>query len=194
MTDVVPAGFPAWTRLAEIEHYGGHTNKSNELGLPARQLRTDFDAAMLMRLADHAAACARTCPFCWIVLTNGSAAGAITQPTVHSVYMMSRTAPWGYSLLTETAAAGSYGANTPIGMPQIYAQALGITHVIFDSSFTDEYGVSGAVTLKSAHAAVLESGAYSASCDVADSSLDFTVWNTATAAMVGGVKLCVEVS
>ena len=144
---IIPAGSPYWTRSAVLGDYGGHTSKENELSLEARQLRTDFDAAMLMRLADDMLSCSRTSPFGFIVYTTRDA--TLEDPIVECAFLGSAQAPLGWD----------NGGDPPTGFPALTYSAAGRTHITFNGTYTDAFDVDGTFWIRRAHGDVLDENA-----------------------------------
>ena len=127
---IVPAGSPAWTRTADHTQYGGHENKQNFMGVGCINAQTDVGAENLCRAAADLAAAIRTLPFCVMtLLCNDSSPAA---PTIEFVNMMTGVRVTSYA-----------GDAAPSGFPSAARNGNGDITVTFDSSYDDDYGVSG---------------------------------------------------
>lgn len=128
-----PTGNPAWTRSADYTTYGGHPDKANYQSQGVVNPRCDVGAEGFSRLASDTAAIVRTAEFCAMqVLCD--VGGTLT--TVEHCRLM-------------TGVSGSYtGTAPPAGFPTVTRNGSGDVSVTFDSSYTDEYGVTGTFAAK----------------------------------------------
>lgn len=133
-----PAGVAPWTRAVGIADYGGNAAKTDYLGIGVVNPKTDISAAQLLRLTNDLAAVVRGAPFCTITFVC-PASPSTDNPTVTAVTGMI----WNYS------GAGYPGGTPPTGYPAVVRIANGHWRVSFASSYTDSYGVSGAVSVRS---------------------------------------------
>jgi hypothetical protein len=127
-----PTGYPAWTRGADYTQYGGDPNKANYQSQGVVNPITDVGAEGFSRMASDVAAITRTAEFCALqALCDVS-----SSTTVENCRLMT-----GIS-------AGSYlGTAPPSGFPTVTRNGSGDVTITFDSSYTDEYGVAGALSL-----------------------------------------------
>jgi hypothetical protein len=171
---VSPTGSPAWTRAAAFTDYGGHLSKANYQGQAAVNLRTDFDAAALQRLADHLTSCARVGPFAVINYTNNDTPAAA--PTINWITMMTGIDPDGYA----------DGSIPPSGFVTMTRISPGVVRATLATSYIDPYGVSGAFQLRTARATILANNSYEATTDVATATneVDVYCWDTSGPAAV----------
>jgi hypothetical protein len=130
---VTPAGTPAWTRAADHEDYGGHTNKKNYQSLGVINARTDVGAEAITRIAADMAAVARTGAFfsASILCHDGSP----DDPTIENALMMTGVRTSSYE-----------GDAPPTGFPGVTRSGTGHVVITFASSYTDAYGVSASFT------------------------------------------------
>jgi hypothetical protein len=138
---IVPTGVPAWLRTASISQYGGHASKENYLSRGSIDALTDVSAEEFVRITADLAATVRGAPFAIITFLNNDASPAA--PTVESVLMMTGVQLTSYG-----------GASPPTGFPAAARLGTGRVTFTFASSYLDEYGVSGALTVRSANATV----------------------------------------
>lgn len=130
---ITPTGYPAWVKASAHTTYGGHINKTNYQSQGTINPRTDLSAADYCRMVADLAAVMRTAPFAIMVFTcNDTAPGA---PTVDSYTAMSGTEP-------TMARLGN-----------------GSAQFTWDSSYSDEYSVSGDLHIIGVTASVLSTNA-----------------------------------
>lgn len=128
-----PTGNPAWTRSVDYSQYGGDPNKQNYQSQGVVNPKTDVGAEGFSRLVSDAAAVVRTAEFC-VMQVLCDVGG--TNTTVEHCRLM-------------TGISASYsGAAPPTGFPSITRRGNGDVSVIFASSYSDEYGISGAFAAK----------------------------------------------
>lgn len=130
MSNVTPAGSPAWTRTVSHEDYGGHVQKANYQNQDVVNPKTDVGAEAIARASSDQAAVTRTAEF--LVLTATCNDGSPAAPTVHAVNMMTG--------VTTTYA----GDSPPAGFPALARTGNGAFTCTFEDEYTDEYGVTGA--------------------------------------------------
>lgn len=129
-----PSGSPAWVRTADHTDYGGHTSKVNWHGQGLVNARTDVGAESIMRLAADLAAVVRTAPLCTITLLCND--GVPAAPTIESVELMTGVRFVSYA-----------GDSAPTGFPSGARNGNGDVTLTIPSSLTDDYSVSGSVSI-----------------------------------------------
>lgn len=134
MSNIVPTGSPAWTRNADHTVYGGDLNKTNWHTQGATNSRTDVTAEALCRLAEDVAAAVRTAPFCELTVVVNDSDHAVT---VNAVNQMTGVRVTSYD-----------GASPPAGFPSATRNGTGDFTILWDTSYTDDYGVSGDVNVQ----------------------------------------------
>lgn len=166
---VTPSGSPAWVRTASHVDYGGHVGKVNLHGQGLTDPRTDVGAEAITRLASDLAAVARTCPLVTITyLCNDS---VIAHPTIESVLLMTGVRFVNYA-----------GDAAPTGFPSGERNGNGDVTLTILSSLSDEYGVSGDVSIVGARATVQNAAARTASYEIPTANtLRVRAWNGASA-------------
>jgi hypothetical protein len=127
---ITPTGSPVWVRATDFSHYGGDPNKQNYQSQGAVDPLTDVTAEQLSRLAADVAAIARVTPFCVLTFQADDALG--NNPTVEYC-----------NLMTGVRATSYAGGSPPAGFPSVEYASPGEHLITFDSSYTDEFGVSG---------------------------------------------------
>jgi hypothetical protein len=140
-----PNGSPPWLRNAGITDYGGSTTKADFMGQGMVNPDTDLEAAALMRLTDHMAACTRTAPFAVLNLTCDDTAPG--PPTVNYAWMMSGVCLTSY-----------VGNAPPAGFPSAARNGDGDVTITFAASYLDAYGVSGAFAPRMAKVTANDTG------------------------------------
>lgn len=111
------------------------------MGIGAISALTDVTAAQLCRASADLVALTRTAPFAIITyLCNDSVPAA---PTIETAYMQTGVRTTSYA-----------GGSPPTGFPSAARVSNGKVTVTFASSYADEYGVTGALTLTYALIAV----------------------------------------
>lgn len=127
---ITPEGLPAWTRTASHTQYGGRLDKQNYQNTGCINAQTDVGAEHLCRMASDLAAVVRTAPFAVLrVLCDDTTPGA---PIIESAYLM-----------TGVRVTSYVGDSAPTGFPSAERNGDGDVTFTFDSSYDDEYGVSG---------------------------------------------------
>lgn len=138
---IVPTGAPAWLRTSDHTTYGGDVNKANWHSQGVTNAQTDVGAEAFCRLTEDLSAVMRTAPFC--VLTVHCDDVTPGPPTITAVNQM-----------TGIALASYVGNAPPIGMPGATRNGNGHVTISWASSYTDAYGVSGAVNIEHADVGV----------------------------------------
>ena len=146
---VTPSGLPAWTRTASYTTYGGNSNKQNHLGGGVIDATTDVGAEDFSRMVADLAAAVRSAPT-WVITYNNSDTSPAA-PTIYYVHAM-----------TGVRLSSYLGSAAPVGYPSAARNGTGDVTFTFDSSYLDEYGVSGSFQVFRAEASVDGSGAYHA--------------------------------
>lgn len=132
---ITPNGYPAWLRTAAHTDYGGHTDKRNWMSQGVVNGRTDVGAEAFARMVADLAAVARVAPFATLrVQCNDTSPAA---PTILVCHQMTG--------IRETSYAGDAA---PAGFPSAARNGNGDVTLTWASSYTDPYGVSGAVNIK----------------------------------------------
>jgi hypothetical protein len=167
---VTPSGSPAWTRTADHTQYGGDTNKTNYMSQGVIDARTDVGAEQLARLAEDLAACARTAPFATLTYTCNDTSPAA--PSIAAAFLM-----------TGVNTAGYEGDAAPSGFPSAARNGNGDVTFTFASSYTDAYGVSGALTITNLYATVHGSTAAYATTERSGSTVRVRAWNSSGTAL-----------
>ena len=109
------------------------------MGVGAVDPLTDVSAENFSRLVSDLAALAHTAPFAVITyLTNDTSPAA---PTIETVYMM-----------TDVRTSSYEGDAAPAGFPSATRNNHGDVTFTFSSSYNDDYGVAGALSLRHATA------------------------------------------
>ncbi len=125
---VTPSGSPAWVRNVSHEQYGGHTDKQNYQSQGVVNALTDVGADEFVRMAADLAACVRTTCFARFVIQ--------LRDTLTLAPRVQCTMMTGIS-------SGIYeGDVPPAGFPEVTRIADGRCNIDFETSYTDEYGVS----------------------------------------------------
>ncbi len=135
-----PAGVAPWVRSVGIADYGGNAEKTDYLGIGVVNPKTDVSAAQFLRLTNDLAAAVRTAELCTIMFTCRDS-GTPDDPLVTYVGGM----VWLYS-----SSGGYDGGAPPSGYPGVTRVSDGRVRVVFASSYTDSYGVSGSVVIHGA--------------------------------------------
>ena len=135
---ITPSGYPAWMRANDFTAYGGHADKHDYQNVSSINPRSDVSAAALCRLAADAAAVQRTATFAALYAVPADPA----HPTVSYVRMM-----------TGVCATPYTGNTPPAGFPTVEYVSTGVYTVTFASSYTDPFGISGALDLQFCHVA-----------------------------------------
>lgn len=133
---VVPTGSPAWLRSNDFTSYGGNLNKQNYLLRGVIDPATDISAEQFARMTADLSAMCRVIPFATITLTMNDTAPAA--PTISRAMMQTGVRTTSYS-----------GGSAPSGFPSAARVSNGVCTVTFASSYTDEYGVTGAFSVQS---------------------------------------------
>lgn len=145
---ITPTGSPAWTRTAGISQYGGNVDKRNYMGIGPIDALTDWSAEEICRMTADLAACVRTAPFAVITFTTNDLSPAA--PTISAI-----------NLMTGVLSVSYAGNAAPAGYPSASRVGDGRVRFAFSSSYSDEYGVSGAFSPTHAIATVhSDSAAY----------------------------------
>jgi hypothetical protein len=118
---VSPYDLPSWARSTSIESYGGDVDKEDLLGVGNINPLTDISAAQIASLSSHLAAAIRTAPLCIIQLS-------LSDFSITNFYSQ-----WGNGL--------SFA-------PTVVENSPDFT-LTFQSNYTDEYGQSQAINIKS---------------------------------------------
>lgn len=144
----IPVGYPAWTRTAAIEQYGGHLSKRNWGDTGAIDALTDVTAEQLTRLTADLAAVVRTAPICVLRIVDTNARSQTTTASLADIQVVSCVCQWG-------VAPAAYQADTPpTGFPSVAinpATAYGRGYTIdLGTSQDDDYGVAGTVSIRCA--------------------------------------------
>ncbi len=136
---ITPAGYPAWSRTASFESYGGNVNKRDYGGQGAINPYTDVSASQFSRMVSDIAAITRTAAFGEMtVLCNDTVPGV---PTIEVVELMTGVRTSSYA-----------GGSAPTGFPSGARNGNGHTTITFASDYTDEYGIQHALSIFGAHA------------------------------------------
>lgn len=144
----IPTGSAPWLRTQSFVDYGGDANKTDYLGIGIINPKTDVSAAQLQRLANDIAAIGRSTPLVTIGWTCNDTAPAV--PTI----TLCRGMAWNYD------GAGYAGDTPPTGYPSAARNGDGDITITFASSYTDSYGVSGALALHGAAPSATSYGNY----------------------------------
>lgn len=142
---ITPTGSPVWVRTTSFSDYGGHANKRDFMGVGAINAETDLSAAEFSRMVTDAAATARTAPFAVIRFLNNDA--TTSAPTIQAAYLMTGVRTTSYE-----------GGAAPTGFPSASRSSNGVVVFTFASSYTDDYGISGAFAPYHAEASLCDSG------------------------------------
>lgn len=167
---IVPAGSPAWTRVADHSHYGGNVNKRNYQSQGVTNPRTDVGAEAIVRLAADTAAAVRTAKFFSGTFLNND--GSPAPPTVQSVEMMTGVLQVPYA-----------GGSPPAGFPAAVRIGTGHVRFTFASTYTDEYGVVAAYAPRRAKASGHGAAFVSCTCAVSGQTVDVYCWGDTGAAL-----------
>lgn len=167
---VVPAGAPYWVGTASPEQYGGNENKRNYLQQGAIDPETDVTAEQLQRLAADLAAIARVAPFATLTITCND------------------TTPAAPTITYATTGAGGYvasyeGDSPPTGFPSASRLGDGSVRVTFATTYTDAFGVVGALSIKGATSSLYGATVGSVQSDVLFNVIDYTVTDNTAAAI-----------
>jgi hypothetical protein len=154
---VVPTGLPAWTRTADLESYGGHLLKRNHMGGGVIDATTDVGAEDFSRLTSDLAAAVRTAPMAVITYLNNDSSPAA--PTIESVHMMTGVRLVAYP-----------GDSPPVGLPSAARNGNGDVTFTFAATYSDEYGVPGSFSVRSASATSNGSAFVAAPCEIVDAT------------------------
>jgi hypothetical protein len=130
----IPAGSPAWLRTAAIAQYGGDANKRNYLSQGVVDAQTDLGAEEHARMVADMAALSRVASMANVTYLNNDSSSAA--PTIETVYMMTGVRIIAYA-----------GSAAPTGFPSAVRNGPGDVTFTFASSYSDDYGVSGAFAL-----------------------------------------------
>lgn len=155
---ITPTGSPAWVRTTDFSHYGGDVNKANYQSQGAVDAQTDVTAEQVSRLAADLAAAVRTAPFCVLTFLADDALG--NDPTVEAVSMMTGVTTVSYA-----------GGSPPAGFPTVSYRNAGEHEIVFDASYTDPYGVSGALTIRHADGGGHGATGFDVTCTITGSSV-----------------------
>ena len=132
---IIPTGVPAWLRQNNFASYGGHLEKKNFASRGAINPKTDVSAEAFSRIAADLAAVALVAPFgVFTILCDDSTPGP---PTVEYASMM-----------TGTRSSSYLGNAPPTGFPSVARNGNGDFTMTFAATYTDPYGVAGALELK----------------------------------------------
>jgi hypothetical protein len=130
-----PAGLPPWARAANHEQYGGDLNKQNYQSQGVTNPLTDIGAEHITRMAEDMAACARTAAFCVLTIRCNDSTPAA--PTIVAANMMTGVRTVSYE-----------GDNPPSGFPSATRLGNGAVRLTFESSYSDDYGVSAGLEIR----------------------------------------------
>lgn len=133
---IVPDGSPAWVRSSDHSTYGGDTNKTNWHSQGVTNGRTDVGAEAFCRLAEDLSAVMRTAPFCTLTIQCDDD-GAPGAPTITAVNQM-----------TGVRIVSYLGSTPPTGFPSADRNGNGDITITWESSYVDDYGVSGDVNIQ----------------------------------------------
>lgn len=136
---ITPTGSAPWLHVNSFEHYGGDLNKRNYQSQGAVNAQTDVTAQQFSRLTADLAAVQRVAPFAVINYTNNDLTPAA--PTINVV-----------RLQTGVTSASYAGDSPPAGFPSAARNGDGDVTFTFASSYTDDYGVTGALVINGAEA------------------------------------------
>lgn len=156
---IIPAGSPAWSRLADHTVYGGDLNKTNWHSQGVTNARTDVGAEGFCRLAEDLAAVVRTAAFC--VLTVRCDDVTPGPPTVIAINQM-----------TGVTSTSYVGNAPPPGMPTLSRLGNGAVTVTWNTSYADAYGVSASVNIEHVEIGVQTSVATSCGYLLVDANAD----------------------
>ncbi len=131
---VVPTGRPAWSRTADYQSYGGNLNKVNYQSQGVTNPLTDISAEQHARLCEDTAAATRTASFADMTVQCDDV--TLGPPTITAVDMM-----------TGVQLASYVGNVPPTGFPSAARNGNSDVTLTFDSSYTDDYGVSENLSL-----------------------------------------------
>jgi hypothetical protein len=178
-----PAGVPAWLRQASASTYGGHPNKRNYQSVGPVNPETDVDAAEFIRMSADMASVARVATFCSAtIVCDDSTPGA---PTVSSINQMTAVSTAGY--LGDSPSHASF--------PTVERVSNGKVQATWPSSATDDYGVSGDITIRHVRAWVIGAAAYASVKVTVDSSTEVSFEAVdAAGAAISNATICFEVS
>lgn len=134
---ITPTGAPPWTRQTSHVDYGGNVNKRNYMGQGVVNALTDVGAEDFCRMCSDMAAVARTAAM-WVItyLCKDSVPAA---PTIEIVDGMTGVRLVSYA-----------GDAAPTGFPSAARNGNGDVTFTFGASYSDDYGVAGAWTPKTA--------------------------------------------
>lgn len=179
---ITPNGSPAWVRASDHTTYGGDLNKENWKGVGVVNPKTDVGAEAFTRLVCDVAALTRVAPFAVITLLMDDVTPA--NPTVETC-----------ELMTGVRSSSYAGGSPPSGFPTVTRIADGRARVQFSSSYTDPYGVSGALTILSAKATAQDTVSTNATAvaDAANYRVDVYAWTSSTGAAATSKRVTVTV-
>jgi hypothetical protein len=171
---VIPTGHPYFTRAAGHANYGGHVDKRNHLSQGVIDPETDVSAQQLARLATDLASIARVAPFAYMVVQCND-----TSPAAPTVVLA--------NMGTGISSAGYEGDAPPSGFPTLARVSDGRFTITFDSTYTDDYGVSGSFIVQPGMGNVI-SAAESSITIIRTSAtvLNYYLWDGAGAALDDG--------
>ena len=141
---IVPLGSPAWLRANSHSEYGGHVDKANWMSQGLVNGRTDVGAEAFVRMCADLEALQRVGAFSVLrILCNDTSPAA---PTIQVVNQMN-----GYR------SASYAGGSPPAGFPTGARNGNGDVTITWASSYTDAYGVAGAINVRHAIANLIGS-------------------------------------
>lgn len=126
---ITPSGSPPWARQTSHADYGGHLNKRNFMSLGVVNALTDVGAEEFVRACSDLAAVCRTASM-WVITyeCNDTIPAA---PTIEVAYGMTGVRLVSYE-----------GDAAPTGFPSAARNGNGDVTFTFESSYSDDYGVS----------------------------------------------------
>lgn len=128
-------GTPYWTRTSVVGDYDGSIEKQNYNGIGIINPRTDVSAEGYNRVAATLVSLANVAPVC-VINFQGRESGSLT-PLILSC------------MLGNGAMALNYdNTSVPTGFPTVVNAGSGIYTVTMPTAMTDQFGVSGNVTVR----------------------------------------------
>lgn len=143
---ITPAGAPVWLRTNDHTTYGGHTDKRNFQGQGAVDPTSDVTAEQFCRLAEDIAGLGRVGAFATVVFQCDDD-GSPSNPT----------------LVRYDGMAGA--------APSLVRNGNGDVTVTWATSYTDAYGVSGAISITMAEASVITTSGVVANCELVSAAV-----------------------
>lgn len=168
---ITPTGSPSWVRTNTHETYGGNVNKTNYLSKGVIDALTDVGAEGFCRMASDLAAVQRTAPFGVVTCQCNDSSPA--EPTVLSAFLMSGVRTTSYA-----------GNAAPAGFPSAARNGNGDISITFASSYTDDYGVAGALAPTQCLATVQGTSACYVTCNFQSTVARARAYNGSSVSLV----------